>query len=375
MEPIGYRKERVQAILHKYGIDVLVASTPANVFYTSGVPLLHVAPNPILYVLYNQFPTMSLVRSDGEEALAAWIIYQSARTQSWIKDVMGIASPLAAMKNIGDKIEQWGLASKVIGIESLMPRYQAEYLQKRFPGAKLVDGDPAFLEMRIVKTPEEIARIKKSTEITDKAIQAMIDALAIGMTDNDLLRVARRSIVDQGAEGWDHLTLGIGASDPEAPGVGTMVSRSDICRFDVGTVWQGYVSDISRNAVIGDVPAGADEVMDAMIQVQEFCVDNIKPGENTKVIGAKIKEFTKTAVKKGSAYVTVHSIGIECEEAQLLSPMRTADMPFQEGMVFDVEVWQPFKGAGLLGVEDCYHLTSDGCQRLSGLDKHIFKKK
>jgi Xaa-Pro aminopeptidase len=353
---------------------VLIAATPVNVFYTSGIPLLHVAPNPILYVLYNQFPTLSLVRSDGEEALVAWITYQSARTQSWIKDVAGIASPVAAMKNVGDKIEQWGLVNKTIGLEALMPRYQAEYLQKRFPNAKFIDGDPAFLEMRLVKTPEEIARIKKSTEITDKAILAMIEALALGITDNDLLQVARSTIVGQGAEGWDHLTLGIGASDPEAPGVGTKVNRSDICRFDVGTVWQGYISDISRNAVIGEVPAGADDVMDAMISIQEYCVENIKPGVNTKSMAAKAKEFSKATVKKGSAYVTVHSIGLECEEAHLFSPMRTMDIPFQEGMVLDIEVWQPFKGAGLLGVEDCYHVTRDGCQRLSGIDKHIFKK-
>jgi Xaa-Pro aminopeptidase len=374
MDPIGFRKERAQSTLQKYGIDVLVAATPVNVFYTSGIPLLHVAPNPILYVLYNQFPTLSIVRSDGEEALVAWITYQSAKVQSWIKDVNGIASPVAAMKNIGDKIEQWGLGNKTIGLESLMPRYQAEYLQKRFPGAKFIDGDPAFLEMRLVKTKEEISRIEKSTAITDKAIQAIIDALAEGMTDNDLLQIARRTIVDQGAEGWDHLTLGIGSSDPEAPGMGTKVNRSDICRFDVGTVWRGYVSDISRNAVIGDAPAGADEVMDAMIRVQEFCVENIKPGENTKAVATKVKEYSKANVKKGSAYVTVHSIGLECEEAHLLSPMRTMDIPFQEGMVLDIEVWQPFKGAGLLGVEDCFHVTKDGCRRLSGLDKHIFKK-
>ena len=57
MEPIGFNKERTRNILEKQDIDVLIASTPVNVFYLTGLPTLHVAPNPILYVLYNQYPS------------------------------------------------------------------------------------------------------------------------------------------------------------------------------------------------------------------------------------------------------------------------------------------------------------------------------
>ena len=59
MNPIGYSKQKAKAALEKFDIDLLVAATPVNVFYTTGLPTLHVAPNPILYVLYNQFPSLS----------------------------------------------------------------------------------------------------------------------------------------------------------------------------------------------------------------------------------------------------------------------------------------------------------------------------
>jgi Xaa-Pro aminopeptidase len=373
MDPIGYNKEKAGQILAKLGIDVLVISTPVNVFYTTGIPVLHVAPNPILYVLSNQFPTLSLVRNDGEESLVTWILYQSAKKFSWVTDVDGIASPKAAMENITKKIEQWGLGGNTIGMESLMPRYQADFLKERFPGATFVDADQALLDMRLTKSPEEIDRIKRSTEIAERAISAMTEAVHEGITDNDLLQVGKRAIVDQGAEGWDHLTLGIGASDPEAPGQGTIVKNGDICRFDIGAVWKGYISDMSREVVVGEVPTGAQDVLDFVISVQEFCVDNIQPGVNTKELNAKAKAFVKTQ-KKGNCYITGHSIGLECEEVHLFSPMKTLDIPFEENMVLDIEAWQPFKGAGLLGVEDCYRITSNGCERLSSLDKHLTVK-
>jgi Xaa-Pro aminopeptidase len=374
MDPIGFNEEKACTVLEKHDIDVLVASTPVNIFYTTGLPILHVAPNPILYVLYNQYPSLSLLRRDGEESLITWITYRSVDKFSWVTDVSGIASPRAAMKQVSDRIEKWGLAEKNIGYESLMPSYQSEYLRNKFPRANFVNGDQAFLDMRLVKSEEEVKRIRKSTEISEKAIKAMIDAAHEGISDIKLLQIARRTVVDEGAEGWDHLTMNLGPSDPEAPGVGNTLKSGDLNRFDIGTIWKGYVSDISRELVIGQVPDGAEEIMDRLIKVQEFCLDNIKPDLNIKELYDNAKSFHKSLAKRGRCFITGHSIGLECEEIHLFSPMKTLDIPFEENMVLDIEIWQNFKNQGLIGVEDCYRITKSGCERLSSLDKNIFVK-
>jgi Xaa-Pro aminopeptidase len=374
MEPIGYNKVKACNVLRKYNIDVLIASTPVNVFYTTGLPTLHVAPNPILYVLSNQFPSISLINENGELSLVTWITYNSINKFSWVSDVSGIASPKAAMVEICDRIEKWGLSEKTIAYESLMPTYQYEYLREKFPNATFIRGDQAFLDMRLTKSEEEIIRIKQSTKISEKAIQAMVDEVHAGITDNDLLKIARHTIIDEGAEGWDHLTLGIGGSDPEAPGIGTVMKQGDIARFDIGSIWKGYVSDVSRQVVLGEIPEGAKEMLDHMIQVQEFCVEHIKPNVNIKELYDKGKKFYKSLTKRGFCYITGHSIGLECEETHLFSLMKTLDMPFEENMVLDIEVWQSYKNQGLVGIEDCYRITKSGCERLSSLQKDFFIK-
>lgn len=374
MEPIGYSKKKAREVLNKHDIDVLIAATPVNVFYTTGLPTLHVAPNPILYVLYNQFPSLSLVQKDGELSLITWMVYQSVDKFSWVTDVEGIASPKMALDRLSEKIEAWDLTNKTIGLETLMPRYQSEFLQKKFPNASFIDADQAFLDMRLIKSEEEVQRIKKSTQISEKAIENMIEAVREGITDYKLLEIARRTIVDSGAEGWDHLTMNIGGSDPEAPGIGTKMMSGDISRFDIGTVWKGYVSDVSREVVIGEIPEGGKELMDRIIKTQEFCVENIKPGVMPKELLNEAKKFFKTLGKRGRVHITGHSIGLECEEIHVFSPMRTIDTPFEENMVLDIEVWQNFKNSGLVGIEDCYRITKSGCERLSSLDKDIYVK-
>jgi Xaa-Pro aminopeptidase len=374
MQPIGYSKEKAQNILRKYNIDVLIASTPVNVFYTTGLPTLHVAPNPILYVLSNQFPSISLITRVGELSLITWITYRSIDKFCWVNDVSGIASPKAAMVEVSDRIEKWGLSEKTIAYESLMPVYQYESLRKKFPNANFILGDQAFLDMRLTKSEEEIKRIKESTVISEKAILAMIDGVYEGITDMELLKIARSTIIDEGAEGWDHLTLGIGSSDPEAPGIGTAMKRGDIARFDIGTIWKGYVSDVSRHVIIGEIPEGAKEILDHMIQVQEYCVNHIKPQTNIKELYDEGKKFYKSITKRGFCYITGHSIGLECEETHLFSPMKTLEMSFEENMVLDIEVWQNYKNQGLIGIEDCYRITKSGCERLSNLPKDFFIK-
>jgi Xaa-Pro aminopeptidase len=374
MDPIGFSKENAREVLRKHDIDVLIAATPVNVFYLTGLPTLHVAPNPILYVLYNQYPSLALVNKDGEECLVTWITYRSVRDFSWVEDVHGIGSPKAAMVSISGKIEEWGLSNKKIGYESLMPSYQSEYLKDKFPNATFINGDQAFLDMRLIKSEEEVRRIKKSTEISEKAILSMIEASHEGVSDIELLQIARRTIIDTGAEGWDHLTMNLGPSDPEAPGVGNTMKSGELNRFDIGTIWKGYVSDVSRELVIGQIPDGAEEIMERLIQVQEYCQDNIQPGLQMKELYTNASKFHKSLTKRGRCFITGHSIGLECEETHLFSPIKKLDRPFEENMVLDIEIWQNYKSQGLIGIEDCYRITKSSCERLSSLDKNIFVK-
>ena len=53
--------------------------------------------------------------------------------------------------------------------------------------------------------------------------------------------------------------LSIGDSDPELPGTGRAVKKGDIVRFDFGAIYKGYVADVNRHAVLGEVPAEAAE--------------------------------------------------------------------------------------------------------------------
>jgi predicted dehydrogenase/Xaa-Pro aminopeptidase/putative sterol carrier protein len=370
MNPIGFSRPRIRQIMDKRDLDILIVTSPVNVFYASGMPTLHASPNPILFALSNQYPTVAMVNRDGDCALFNWALFQSVDRFSWIADHRGTIGLKETCRAITAKIKKWGMEGKRIGMESLAPKYILDHLLRQKASPEIVTADDVLLDMRLVKSDEEIRRIEIATRITERAITACMKAAKEGMTDNDFLKLARKTMIDEGAEVWDHLTLSIGDSDPEAPGIGTVLKKGDIARFDFGAVYQGYVADVNRHVVLGPVPKGAAESIDRLIMLQEYYEQRVKPGVNIKELNAEASAFYLSKRQQGMTFAVGHSIGLECEEQHLFGPLSVLDRPFEQNMVFEIEAWEPYETT-LIGVEDCYVVTADGCRKITTLDKHI----
>jgi len=374
MQPIGFNKKKFSEKMKAEGFDFLIASSPENIFYTSGLPTRHSENNPILFSLSNLTPTIVVVRQDGEESVVTWAIFDPELT--WIKDFRGIMSKDDAIEALINILKETGILEPTIAVESFMPFYQYEGLKKAFPNARFETADDIFLECRLVKSPEEIDRIKKSTYIAEKTILAMFNELKEGISDIDLLKVAKTTIVNEGASGWDHITMSLGDSDPEAPGTGIKMKKNEMTRFDIGAIYKGYTSDVSRHAVLGKIPSDIKKLIDEIVDVQRQCIDAIKSGVGTMDILNVAQEAFEKKGEEVPIFPTCHSLGLRCEEIHLFDPLRSANKVFEPGMVFDLEFWVPYEAYNnrLIGMEDTYLVTKNKCERISTLDQTLLIK-
>lgn len=370
VEAVGFRKEAAQRVMQKYDLDLLIASSPINVYYTTGLPVLHSAPNPILMALANQYPYLGLVRRRGESTVVHWNVFVSANELCWADDSVGIESPEDVQCALRQKIRKWGFAKKRIGVESTIPKYVLDVLSEEKVDAQIVVADDAFRELRIIKTDTEIEYITKATQITETAILKCAEIVKVGTTDNELLQLGKQVMLEEGASDWDHLTLTIGDSDPEAPGTGRAAKAGEILRIDYGATYKGYVADENYHVVIGDVPKEAKEHVDALIEFQAYFEERIKPGVSMKELGEEAIEWYKKRYPQGMAFCIGHSIGLECEDQHLFGAFGVLDTTFEKNMVFEIEAWEKYGGA-LVGVEDCYVVTEDGCKKITTLNKKI----
>ena len=371
VEPIGYNQKKAAEVMRDYDLDLLIAASPVNVYYLSGLPLLHSAANPILLALNNQYPNLAMIRREGDGTVIHWDVFKSIDRFSWFHDAVGIESQADVGRALFSKIRKWGLAGKRVGIESTAPKFLLDAIADK-TGMAVVTADQAFLDMRLVKTPLEIEYLQKAADITEAALKDTIAIVREGVTDLELLKTGRDAMLKHGADDWDHLTLTIGDSDPEAPGTGRAVKKGEIVRLDFGAIYKGYVADINQEVVVGKAPPEADKLIQGLLDFQNYFEKRIKPGVNMKKLSEEALAWYKETVPNGIAFSIGHSIGLQCEDQHIFGALGTLDRPFEENMVFEIEAWEPYNGA-LIGVEDCYVVTGDGCRKMTTMPKTIIQ--
>lgn len=376
MEPIGFDKRRASEIMQKTGVDILVATSPENVFYTSGLPVKYDEANPVLFVLANQHPSIVVINKNGEEALITWHLFTSADKTSWVKNISGTISRDQALQRLEVTIEEAGLPEGgTIGIESAMPYYQSYLLRKVFPDTKIRVSDDIFMEMRLQKSQEEINRIKESTRISEKAIVAMIAYIREGITDSELVKVAKIQMIKEGATGFNNIGVALDGSDPQYPVTGAAMKKGGLAMFDVGAVYGGYCSDITRHASLGSPPSGAEAAVASMIEIQKACADVIRLGIEPMQVIEVAEDTYKRRGGDRFFFVTIHSVGLAGDEYTFYDAMvGPSSKRFAENMVISIEALTFFHPQGLVGIEDSYLITKSGCKRISTLEGKIFRK-
>ncbi|MCL1951435.1 MAG: Xaa-Pro peptidase family protein [Oscillospiraceae bacterium] len=364
--PVGYDKLRAAALMERYDLELMIVSSPLNVWYTTGLPTLHGAANPILEALSNKFPSFAVIRRDGGVKLLCWVGFMSVDEFCWADDSEAIFSK--DMVDLSAALEDMGFTGGRVGVESDLPKYAADTLG----GIGLEVCDGLLDTLRLVKSPEEIARLTRSMEITREVTEACLGILKEGLTDNELIQFARCEMLRLGAEDWNHFTIRFGDSDPEAPGTGRALQAGELVRLDLGAIYKGYASDLNKHAIIGQADDEAKGILERLARLQRWCAESIRPGVNMEALSDAAADWCDENLPDGAAYLMGHSIGLQVEDAHLFGTLGGPDMAFEENMVFEIEAWENY-GDTQLGVEDLYVVTRDGCKKLSSMTPDIYE--
>ena len=370
--PVGYNKRRAAALMEKYDLDAMVVASPLNVWYTTGLPMLHSAANPILEALSNKFPNLGVIHRNGETTVLNWVGFMSVEEFCWADNDVAIFSRDMLGDTLLPTLEEMGFSGGRVGVESDAPKYLLDSLATGDLEVEVQECDELMNELRLVKSEEEIARLTRSMEITQSVTNKCLAVLKEGMTDNELIRFARDAMFAEGADDWNHFTIRFGDSDPEAPGIGRAIQAGEIIRLDLGAVYKGYVSDLNKHALIGQADSEAKGILEGLARLQQWCADNIRPGVNMGELSEAAVDWYDESVPGGAAYLMGHSIGLQVEDMHLFGTLGGPDMAFEENMVFEIEAWENYRDTQL-GVEDMYIVTRDGCRKLSALAPEVYE--
>ena len=293
----------------------------------------------------------------------------------------GLYDPI---KGVADALKARGVEGRValVGADFLPMKYWLQ-LERQTPGIDWVPEDDLVREVRLVKSPRELALFREAGELVTRAHIALMEALIAGKTEGEAA-AAGGAILLAGGGAWHRIAISHGdtsaylESDPLTGFSTTAPAPGDIVHgFIYGPILKGYWLDPGRTAVCGGAPSGDQrKLVECLVDVMQRLMAEIRPGVKVKdvgLLGDKLSQesgYFNEVLKTNWPYYG-HSNGCMWERPYIEPRLCSDDEVFQENMVASVEGFYTHEGVGTAAFETNYIVTADGVEEITKVP-HLF---
>ncbi len=272
----------------------------------------------------------------------------------------------------GDGREQMRLffgvrGKKHIGFEPSISVEQFRWLTQAVRPSRLMDAGEILKRLRMRKDPSEIKAIRKAAAITDSCLAMLAESIRPGMTERRIASLARGFFEDNGAEGESFpliIASGPNSAIPHHHPGDRMIGNNDIITMDIGCIWEGYCSDLTRTLFTGQPSRRMRQVYKTVLDALNLGVRAIRPGQRSGMVDHLVRSaIAESGFGEFFKHNTGHGVGIHVHEEPRLKP--DSDTVLREGMVVTVEpgIYLPEEFG--VRIEDLVLVTDRGVRRLS----------
>ncbi|MFZ8833552.1 MAG: aminopeptidase P family protein [Candidatus Caldipriscus sp.] len=221
-----------------------------------------------------------------------------------------------------------GEGVRKVAVEGYTPLGYIKSLKKHAKGIRFLTVSGFVSSLRSRKTSEEIEKIKKAQEITDKLFDWLLNNLKPGkQTEREVAFEMERWAKTNGAEGMSFEPIVAGnerSSMPHARATENLIPERGVLILDFGVRYMGYCSDMTRTIWIGNK---TDEIFErayrVVLEAQERAINALrfKGGRKASDIDKVARDFIESSEFKGKfGHGLGHGVGLDIHEAPYLSP-------------------------------------------------------
>lgn len=394
-------QDRAARILDEQGIDAIVACSPENVMYATDYECVTHWINKG-FQLYSVFspahsPNATLIAPgleldaivDGDVWVDDVYLFSDFKRGRASRDKMdetgrkgaelAARAPLVptALDGLVAALEARGLKAGRIAVdENGMSEQALGSLRRRLPNATIEYGTAIWWEIRMVKTPAEIARIERATGISEQAIRNAFSLIEPGVTERELIDAYHREIAAMGAKpSFCVIGSGSRSSYPHALASDRKIEEGDIVRYDIGCTYKYYHSDNARAVTLGAPDDEKKRIWNALAAGVNEATAAVKPGAQPgELFDIAMAPARKLGLDNFDRFHCGHGIGISIYDPPIVTDADPTTSAFLmpdikegllENMVLNIEVGYYVQGLMGFLYEDTMVVTSDGCRLLT----------
>ena len=259
-----------------------------------------------------------------------------------------------------------------LGFEAAHVSYeQFQRFQATLPATLVPVGGVVEAERRR-KDAGEIARMAEACRIADAALAEVVSIGLEGRTEADVRNQLEVKMRELGASGPSYETIvatgPVNAARPHHRPTDTMIEAGHTVIIDVGALYDGYHSDMTRTFFVGEPSSLQQELYDVVLTAQRAGVAAVEAGMSTSQLDAVCRDsILEAGYGEWFSHGTGHGVGLLIHEDPFINS--TGDLKLQVGDVVTVEPGVYRDGFGGIRVEDLVVVTDNGCRVLTASPK------
>jgi len=374
------RVEKLQKRMVEADLDALVCRLPENVVYITdywphhgfSVAVLGREGKPFLFV-----PEVELeyTKSDWAEVIPfGWGLLKDRDLYENYHQLLS-----EAVRRLDLKGKRIGVE---LGFEVVAPTYRIaepvvpadpwrNLLKQVFAESILTDISSFLQEVRAIKTAYELEKLRIANEIAEMGIRYALERLEPGMTEAQVGALVEFKIRSDGP-GYKGARLVRAQAEVGAGPIGSTkgtllvpsttyhLQSGDFVMIELATMVDGYFSDLTYMAVVGEPSPRQKEVHNILLEAQQAAARELYAGNAYDAPDWAARQvLEKAGLAEYFVHITGHGVGLRYHEfIPFLAPGSSGTL--QEGMVCSVEPGVYIPDFGGLRIEDNVAVGASG---------------
>ena len=355
---LAARLRRTRAAMAKAGLDALLLTDPADIFYLTGYHTFEVSVHTALVVSADRMVLQVPSIETGPAVVTALV--DETIGYLW-EDIDAVIAPLADImtpyRAIGLDLYAASLRHGVI--RALQLRLgEARF---RDDGGTLMDG------LRLVKSEAELDCLRESARITSAGLRAAEALVRAGVTDNDIAAEGARALLAAGSEFMSLqpiVTTGRRIGTIHVNHKRHVIGQDDPVFLEFGAAFQRYTAPMMRTVVAGQPSDEMRRIADLCRNIFEALTAEMRPGRSfddaARAGEAALAPFAEQVFFSG---VFGYSVGAQFPPSWVEGTgyiARGQQRGFEPGMVFHLPLCLRVPGQWGIGLSDTVLVTGNG---------------
>lgn len=296
------RIEATKARMRAAGIEVLWVTSPPNINYLTGYDAWSFYVHQGLLVALDERDPVWVGRAIDVPCVLHTTFLGADGIHGYGDEYL--AAPRHAFEFVASVVRSLGWSRSTIGVEMDTHYFTArawEVLRRALPRCRFVDADLLINWIRIVKSPREIAYMTQAGALTDRAMQAGIDAIAPGVRHCDVAGIVYRTLIagheDFSGDVPDYQTMPKGArtSAPHLTWTDEPYVTGEACTLELGANRRRYTVPLARTLFIGRPPQQLVDLSRTVSAGLDAALEAVKPGATCQEVEGAWRRATAHA--------------------------------------------------------------------------------